>query len=157
MSIKNLLSKLSLSLVLLLVSAQVYAESPAYSFRLNQLFVNPSSASGPTTIRSPELYAKATVAASQTDSAIVAAVAGKKIRVLQIAFIPAGTATTSTFNTKPAGAGVAITGAFSPAASTPVVLPFSPAGWFETASGEGLSVTTGAGATTVYQVTYVAY
>ena len=150
---KNVISKLSLLLVLLLVSLQAHAQnSPQFTWRLNELFINPVG-----TVRIPERYAKATVAASQTDSSIIAAVTGKKIRVLAIAFIPAGTATTSTFNSKPAGAGVAITGAFSPAASTPVILPFSPAGWFETVSGEGLTVTTGAGSATVYQVSYVQY
>lgn len=157
MALKNLLSKLSLSLVFLLVSSQALAENPTYSWRLNQLFVNPSSTSGPTTIRSPELYANATVAASQTDSSIIAAVTSKKIRVISLVALTGGTATTSTFNSKGSGAGVAITPPFSFGSNGGFVLPFNPAGWFETASGQALTVTTGAGSTTGYQITYVAY
>lgn len=158
MSLKNILSKLSLSLVLLLVSTQAYAENPTYTWRLNQLFVNPSSASGPTTVRSPELYKLANVAAAQTDSVLIAAVTGKKIRVLALIAVAGGTATTSVFGSK-AGAGA--TTAISPTFALPISgilpMPFTPTGWFETISGEGLVVTTGAGATTGYQIVYVAY
>ena len=150
---KSVLSKLSLLLIFLLVSTQAFAQSsPQYTWRLNQLFLNPTGS-----VRVPELYAKATVAASQTDSSIIAAVAGKKIRVLSIVAITGGTATTSTFNSKGSGAGVAISAPFSFGANGGFVLPFNPAGWFETVSAEALTVTTGAGSTTGYQVTYVAY
>ena len=158
MQLKNLINKIFLTLVFLLVSSQAWAQnSPQYTWRLNQLFVNPSSSSGPTTIRSPELYAKASIAAATTDGALIAAVAGKKIRVVSLVISPGTTATVSTFNSKPAGAGVAISAPIYPAANQVVPLPFNPAGWFETASGEGLTVTTSAGATTGYQITYVAY
>jgi hypothetical protein len=99
-------------------------------------------------------YAFANVAASQTDSSLVAAVTGKKIRVLAAACLAGGTATTITFNTKPAGAGSAISALFANGINGGEVLPYNPAGWFETASGGGLSVTTGAGSTTGIQITY---
>ncbi len=100
-------------------------------------------------------YAFANVAASQTDSSIVTATAAKVIRVLQVAFVAGATATNITFNTKPTGAGSAISPLFADAGNGGVVLPYSPVGWFETGSGEGLTVTTGAGATTGILVTYV--
>lgn len=100
-------------------------------------------------------YALANVAASQTDASIVAAVAGKKIRVMQVFALAGATATTLVFNSKPAGAGVAISPTMANGINGGEVLPFSPMGWFETVAGEGLTVTTGAGSTTGILVGYV--
>ncbi len=100
-------------------------------------------------------YAFANVAASQTDSNIVTAVASKKIRVLALYAVAGATATNLTFNSKPAGAGTAISALFANAANGGEILPFNPVGWFESASGEGLTVTTGAGSTTGIGVVYV--
>ncbi len=97
----------------------------------------------------------ANVAASSTDSSIVAAVASKKIRVLAVAVVAGGTATNITFNSKPAGAGTAISPLFANAANGGEILPFMQHGWFETTAGEGLTVTTGAGSTTGVLVIYV--
>lgn len=102
-------------------------------------------------------HAFANVAASQTDSSIVAAVAGKVIRVLAVVAVAGGTATNLTFNTKPSGAGTAISPLFANGINGGEVLPFNPSGWFQTNSGEGLTVTTGAGSTTGILVTYVTY
>lgn len=88
------------------------------------------------------------VAASQTDSEVYAAVAGKKIRVHSAVFQCGGTATNLTFNTKGSGAGVAISMLFANGANGGAVLPFAENGWFETAAGEALTVTTAAGSTT---------
>ena len=99
-------------------------------------------------------YAKANVAQSQTDEPLVGAVTGKKIRVLAAFFMAGGTATTLVFNTKGAGAGVAISCEFANGANQPGSLQFCPVGWFETAAGEALTVTTGAGSTTGIQVVY---
>lgn len=107
-----------------------------------------------TTALTPK-FAFANVAASQTDSAIVAAVTSKKIRVLAMYAVAGGTATSLTFNSKPGGAGTAKSAAFANGANGGEILPFSPVGWFETASGEGLSVTTGAGSTTGIGVVYI--
>jgi hypothetical protein len=94
----------------------------------------------------------ANIAASQTDSSIVAAVAGKKIRVLAVLLHNAGTASAVTFNSKlGAAAGVAISPALL--ASGPPT-GFLEHGWWETVAGAALTVTTGAGSTTGIQVIY---
>ena len=99
--------------------------------------------------------ALANVAASQTDSSLVAAVAGKKIRVIFLIAKAGATATVATFNSKGAGAGVAISAAFANGANGDVTLPYNKDGWFETTAGEALTVTTGAGSTTGIQLGYV--
>ncbi len=106
-------------------------------------------------VQYPVKRAFANVAASQVDSAIVAAVAGKKIAVLAVAMVSGGTETNVTFNTKPAGAGSAISPLFANGINGGAVLPYNPMFWFLTAAGEGLSVTTGAGSATGVQVLYV--
>jgi hypothetical protein len=86
-------------------------------------------------------YFTETVVASDTDEELVAVVAGKKIRILALVVHCGGTATVVLFESStttrkhrvPAG----INGG--------QVLPFNPAGWFETAAGESLTCTTGAG------------
>lgn len=101
------------------------------------------------------LNAYASVAASQTDSALVTAVPGNKIRVTGIVINHGDTtASTVTFNSKPAGAGTAIYPAlkYAPNGGTSVS---HRDGFFETVAGEGLTVTTGAGSTTGIAVTYV--
>jgi hypothetical protein len=85
------------------------------------------------------------VAASQTDSVIVAAQAGKRVRVYQVASVGGGTATNVTFNTKGSGAGTALSPIFAFGVNGGAVLSYSPSGWFDTNRGEGLTVTTGAG------------
>jgi len=96
------------------------------------------------------------VAASQTDSLIVAAVAGSTIKVLGLVAQAGGTATTLVFNSKPSGAGTAISATFQNGINGSVVLPETENGdgWFETAVGEGLTCTTGAGSTTGIQIIY---
>lgn len=100
-------------------------------------------------------YAFANIAAATTDGSIVAAVAGKRIRVLAAVSADAGTTTAITFNTKPAGAGSAISALFQQVINGGPLLPYSPAGWFQTNVGEGLSATTGAGTASGVQVVYV--
>lgn len=95
------------------------------------------------------------VAASQTDSVLVAAVTGAKVRV--IAFLlnhGDTTASAVTFNSKSAGAGTAKTPALKGPANGGFVAGQIDAGWFETNEGEGLTVTTGAGSTTGVMVKY---
>jgi hypothetical protein len=94
-------------------------------------------------------FAFANVAASSTDTSLVSAVAGKKIRVLNATVSCGATASSVTFNSKPAGAGSAISATFN----NSVALSDGD-GYFETNVGEGLSVTTGAGSTTGIQVAY---
>lgn len=104
-----------------------------------------------------DLYAVANIAASTTDGAVITAVAGKKIRVLAVIAVAGATATNLTFNSKPAGAGTAISALFANGANGGEVLNFNPSGWFETNSGEGLTVTTGSGSTTGISVVYTTY
>lgn len=87
--------------------------------------------------------AVASIASATTDGAVVTAVTGKKIRVHRLALTQGTSAAGITFNTKPGGAGSAISPTWVPAASSPFVLDYSP-GWFETNAGEGLTCTTGA-------------
>lgn len=92
-----------------------------------------------------------TVAASQTDSTLISAVASRSLRVLSLAVHCGATATTSTFES-----GTATRVHKVPAgANGGQILPFNPAGWFQTTSGAALTVTTGAGSDTEYTITYV--
>jgi hypothetical protein len=97
----------------------------------------------------------ASVAAGTTDGPVVAAVAGKKLRVLAFILMAAATATLATFNSKGAGAGVAISPAYPCAINGGLAPPYNVHGWLETSAGEGLTLTTGAGSTVVVQVVYV--
>jgi hypothetical protein len=99
--------------------------------------------------------AYASVAASQTDSVVVAAATGKKIRVIALASQQGDTtASTVVLNTKGSGAGTAISPTFKGAANALLVLPVCASGWFQTTISEGLTVTTGAGSTTGITVIY---
>lgn len=98
-------------------------------------------------------FAFANIAASTTDGAVITAVSGKKLRILDFKISTVTAATTVVFNTKPAGAGTAISATFN----APVGLVgsgFCEIGHFETNLSEGLSVTTGAGNTVSIQITY---
>lgn len=99
----------------------------------------------------PAKYAFANIAASQTASSLVAAVVGKKISVLSLAFVCGATATNATFNS----AGAAISALFANAANGGAILGHNPLGWFQTVAGEALTLTTGAGSTTGVQIVYV--
>lgn len=92
----------------------------------------------------------ANVAASATDSSLVTARTGQKVRVQGVAVSCGATPSTVTFNSKPAGAGSAISCAFN----NSVALPENPNGWFETIAGEGLTATTGAGSTSGILLSY---
>lgn len=76
-------------------------------------------------------------AAVNGDNTIVAAVAAKKLRVLQVFLIAAGTVTT---RFESGASGTALTGQMNLVANVGYVLPFSPTGWFETASGALLNL-----------------
>lgn len=75
-----------------------------------------------------------------TDTTLVAAVSGKKIRVFALCLSSAeNDGGTIRFETNAAG-GTALTGAIPVLKSSPLVLPFMPLGWFETGSGELLNM-----------------
>lgn len=102
------------------------------------------------TALTPKFFSE-TVTAADTDEELVALVSAKKIRVLALAVQCGGTATDVTFESStttrkhkvPAG----INGG--------QILPFNPYGWFETASGESLTCTTGAGSSVEISGVYV--
>jgi hypothetical protein len=96
-------------------------------------------------------FAKANIAASQTASSVVAAVTGKKLRVIAFRLHAGATATNVTFNT----ASTAISELFACAINGGRADGFSPVGHFETVAGEALTVTTGAGSTVGIGVVYV--
>jgi len=95
------------------------------------------------------------IAASQTDSSIIAAVSGKKLMILAVTLLAGGTATNFTFNSKGGGAGTAIGPLFALGVNLPCSLPFNPVGHFKTNSGEGLTATTGTGSSVGVLVNYV--
>jgi hypothetical protein len=94
------------------------------------------------------------VAASQTDSSIVAASPGYRILVLSYQLMAGGTATDVTFNSKPAGAGTAISMLHACGANSGIASGFASYGFFKSNKSEGLTVTTGAGSTVGIQVQY---
>lgn len=98
----------------------------------------------------PKFFSES-VAASDTDEELVALVASKKIRVLALVAQCGGTATDMTFES----GGSTRKHKIPAGANGGQVLPFNPAGWFETAAGENLTVTTGTGSTCEISGTYV--
>lgn len=78
--------------------------------------------------------------AAAADTAVVAAVATKQIAVVGFALFAAGAATV-TLNTKPGGAGTAITPLMTMVAGVPIIMPQAAPILFETVAGEGLAMT----------------
>lgn len=76
-------------------------------------------------------------AASSGDNTILAAVTSKKIRVLAAFLVAAGTVNA---RFESGAGGTALTGQMNLVANTGFVLPFSPVGWFETASNTLLNL-----------------
>lgn len=99
-------------------------------------------------------FATNNTAASTTNEVIVPAVATQKIRVYALFSIGADTASDVTFSTKPAGSAVPVTPLLAFGNNGGLVLPYNPKGWFETAVGDALVVTTGVGGTTGIQAVY---
>lgn len=95
-------------------------------------------------------YAFVNIAASQTASNIVSAIAGKRIRVISLAMVCGATATNSTFNSDT----TAISCLYANGANGGAVLGLNEAGWFSTNLGEALTVTTGTGSDTGIQIVY---
>lgn len=91
------------------------------------------------------------VNASTTGGAVVAAVAGQKIRVVALVTMAGGTATTITFLSN----SNAISPLFAQGINLGVNLDLNEFGWFETAAGEAINATTGTGSATGYIVLYI--
>lgn len=82
------------------------------------------------------LYA-AIDAASSGDNTLVAAVTGKKIRVISLFYIAAGTVTT---RFEAGTGGTPLTGQMNHAVNTGLCLPHNKNGWFETTAGALLNL-----------------
>ena len=80
-------------------------------------------------------------AASSGDNTLVAAVTGKKIRVLALAITMTGTAVTIRF--EDGAGGTALTGQMQPTQGQTGTLPFNPGGWFETSAATLLNLELG--------------
>ena len=92
--------------------------------------------------RDVQLVKRAAIdAASSGDNTLVAAVTGKKIRVLAVAMTMTGTAVTIRF--EDGAGGTALTGQMQPTQGQTVTLPFNPVGWFETSAATLLNLELG--------------
>lgn len=76
--------------------------------------------------------------AGNGDNTLVAAVTGKRIRVLSVILIMTGTAVTIRFES--GAGGTALTGQMQPTQGGGFVLPHNPYGWFETAASTLLNL-----------------
>ena len=92
--------------------------------------------------RDVQLVKRAAIdAASSGNNTLVAAVTGKKIRVLALAITMTGTAVTIRF--EDGAGGTALTGQRQPTQGQTVTLPFNPVGWFETSAATLLNLELG--------------
>ena len=92
--------------------------------------------------RDVQLVKRAVIdAASSGNNTLVAAVTGKKIRVLALAMTMTGTAVTIRF--EDGAGGTALTGQMQPTQGQTVTLPFNPVGWFETSAATLLNLELG--------------
>jgi hypothetical protein len=91
-------------------------------------------------------------AATSGDNTILAAVASKKIRVLSLFLIAAGT---TTVRFESGAGGTALTGQMNLTAQSGFTLPFNPIGWFETASNTLLNLELNAAVSVDGCLTYV--
>lgn len=102
------------------------------------------------TALTPKFFS-ASVSPSASDFSLIAAVSGKKLRILALVLQCSATATDVLFEssttTRKHRASAGVNGG--------QVLPFNQAGWFETAAGESLTCTTNAGSVTEITGVYV--
>ena len=91
-------------------------------------------------------------AASSGDNTLVAAVTSKKIRVLALFLVAAGTVTV---RFESGAGGTALTGQMNLIANTGFVLPHNPVGWFETAVATLLNLELSAAISVDGSLTYI--
>lgn len=95
----------------------------------------------------------ATISASTSgNNTLIAAVTGKKIRVLAVAFMANGTVNAK-FQT--GAGGTDLTGLFYMVANTGAALPYNPAGWFETGTAALLNLNLSAAIAVGGCITYI--
>lgn len=82
----------------------------------------------------------AVAAASSGDNTLKAAVTGKKLRVVAFTLVAASAVTA---RLESGAGGTALTGQMQLGANAPLVLPYNPAGWCETAAGALLNLELG--------------
>lgn len=92
-------------------------------------------------------------AAASGDNQIIAAVAGKKIRVLSMFFV-AGGAVNAKFQSDSGGGAADLTGALPLAANGGAALPFNPHGWIQTEAGKKLNLNLSAAVQLSGSITY---
>lgn len=90
--------------------------------------------------------------ATSGDNTAVAAVASKKIRVVSLYLVSAGTVNV---RFESGAGGTALSGQMNLVANTGFVLPFNPVGWFETASNTLLNIELSAAVSVDGSLTYV--
>lgn len=99
------------------------------------------------------VYKRAAIdAATSGDNTLVAAIASTKVRVLSVFLVAAG-AVNVRFES--AASGSALSGQMNLAANGGFVLPFNPAGWFETVAGELLNLELSGAVSVDGSLTYV--
>ena len=99
-----------------------------------------------------ELQRASIDAAASGDNTLVAAVSGKKIRVLSLFGVAAG-AVTVRFES--GASGTALTGQMNVGANGNITMPFNPEGWFETAAAALLNMELGGATSFDGCLTYV--
>lgn len=92
-------------------------------------------------------------AATSGNNTLVAAVTGKRIRVLSAFLTMTGTAVTIRFES--AADGTALTGQMTPSQGQTILLPYNPHGWFETAASQLLNLELGGAQSVDGALTYV--
>ena len=91
-------------------------------------------------------------AASSGDNTLVASVSAKKLRVLALFLVSAGTVTV---RFESGASGTALTGQMNLVANTGFALPYNPAGWFETAATTLLNLELSAAISVDGALTYI--
>lgn len=92
-------------------------------------------------------------AAASGDNQVIAAVSGKKIRVLSMFFV-AGGAVNAKFQSDSGGGSADLTGAIPLAANGGATLPFNPHGWIQTEVGKKLNLNLSAAVQISGSITY---
>lgn len=86
------------------------------------------------------------------NNTLVAAVAGKRIRVLALAMVAGGTVTP---RFQSGAGGTNLSGQMVMAVNNPFILPFNPVGWFQTAASALLNLELSAGVTVDGMLVYI--
>ena len=99
-----------------------------------------------------DVVKRAAISGASTDNPVVAAVTGKKIRVLSYTLT---TASATTVSFEDGAGGTALTGVMTTAAGTPIEGAYNPHGHFETTAATLLNLTLGGAVQTSGHLTYV--